>query len=455
VEPAVTAAALPQPGNRIHCCRSLRLDQVSLVGFDMDYTLAAYQQREMEEAAVRATLRRLVERGYPPELVELDCPPNFGIRGLLVDLARGNILKMDRYRYVKVAYHGLRRLSRDERRALYETRPRPRPGTLHFRWADTLYSMSDVAVYAALIDFFERRDGVEDYRRLYDDVRSAADAAHGSGEIYKEILADFRRFVTVDARLATALHRLRSSGKRLFLLTNSGSGTTEEVMGRLLDDLLPGYRSWRQFFDVVVTAAAKPAFFVGDQPFIDVEDPKRPVVELRRGRVYQGGNRQTFEELVGVGGYGVLYVGDHIYGDVLRANVESGWRTLMVIQELTDELSAERDHADDLARIDELDTEVQLLHDELRALPVRSRAVDRLVDRARLLEAERDELEARVDSAFHPYWGSLFKAGTELSGFGAQVEQYAWLYTDRVSNLAGYSPVHFFRSPRARMPHEL
>jgi hypothetical protein len=127
----------------------------------------------------------------------------------------------------------------------------------------------------------------------------------------------------------------------------------------------------------------------------------------------------------------------------------------MVIQELTDELSAERDHADDLARIDELDTEVQLLHDELRALPVRSRAVDRLVDRARLLEAERDELEARVDSAFHPYWGSLFKAGTELSGFGAQVEQYAWLYTDRVSNLAGYSPVHFFRSPRARMPHEL
>jgi hypothetical protein len=79
---------------------------------------------------------------------------------------------------------------------------------------------------------------------------------------------------------------------------------------------------------------------------------------------------------------------------------------------------------------------------------------ERVADRLRALEEERDQLEARVDAAFHPYWGSRFKAGTELSSFGAQVEQYAWLYTERVSNLGRYSPLHFFRPPRARMAHE-
>jgi len=35
-----------------------------------------------------------------------------------------------------------------------------------------------------------------------------------------------------------------------------------------------------------------------------------------------------------------------------------------------------------------------------------------------------------------------------------QVEQYACLYTGRVSNLLQYSPTYYFRGPRDRMPHE-
>ena len=70
-------------------------------------------------------------------------------------------------------------------------------------------------------------------------------------------------------------------------------------------------------------------------------------------------------------------------------------------------------------------------------------------------EREHDELERGVDRRFHRYWGSLFKAGGEVSSFGDQVETYACLYTSRVSNLLRYSPMHFFTSPRDRMPHEL
>jgi len=34
------------------------------------------------------------------------------------------------------------------------------------------------------------------------------------------------------------------------------------------------------------------------------------------------------------------------------------------------------------------------------------------------------------------------------------VEDYACVYTSRVSNFLAYSPVQYFRAPRALMPHE-
>ena len=40
------------------------------------------------------------------------------------------------------------------------------------------------------------------------------------------------------------------------------------------------------------------------------------------------------------------------------------------------------------------------------------------------------------------------------SRFGEQVQDYADLYTSRVSNFLYYSPMQVFRSPRAIMPHE-
>ena len=83
------------------------------------------------------------------------------------------------------------------------------------------------------------------------------------------------------------------------------------------------------------------------------------------------------------------------------------------------------------------------------------RAVERIRGKLRQIEAEVSAMERRIDLRFHPYWGSLLKEGNEQSSFGAQVEEYACLYTSRVSNLFAYSPQQHFRSPRDVMPHEM
>ena len=73
----------------------------------------------------------------------------------------------------------------------------------------------------------------------------------------------------------------------------------------------------------------------------------------------------------------------------------------------------------------------------------------------RAVDLEVATLEEAVDARFHPYWGSLLKEANETSSFGDQVEEYACVYTSRVSNFYAYSPLQSFRSPRDVMPHEL
>ncbi|HRC55912.1 MAG TPA: 5'-nucleotidase domain-containing protein, partial [Kofleriaceae bacterium] len=76
-------------------------------------------------------------------------------------------------------------------------------------------------------------------------------------------------------------------------------------------------------------------------------------------------------------------------------------------------------------------------------------------DRASLMNAEVDALEAKVDRTYNPYWGSCLREGNENSRFGEQVNDYADLYTSRVSNVGHYSPLRYFRAPRRPMPHEI
>jgi 5'-nucleotidase len=83
------------------------------------------------------------------------------------------------------------------------------------------------------------------------------------------------------------------------------------------------------------------------------------------------------------------------------------------------------------------------------------RAVERIRGQLRAVDAEAGKLEREIARRFHPYWGSLLKEAHETSSFGDQVEEYACIYTSRVSNMLAYSPLQYFRSPRDLMPHEI
>jgi len=469
---------------RIFANRGLKLSQIDWVGFDMDYTLAIYKQEQMDRISVRCTVQKMIERGYPQEIAELEYPLTFPIRGLLIDKKHGHILKMDRFKHVQKGYHGMRRLERDELKTLYQSK-RVRPNTARYHWVDTLYALSEAAIYAKIIDFYEGFGHPLDYGTLFTDIRDAIDEAHRDGSILDQVENDLPTYVERDPLLAPTLHKLRSAGKRLFLLTNSRWPFTQKMMTYLLGEAMPEYPSFRHYFDVMVVAAAKPAFFQEFRPLLvraNDSELRPATLPLERGAVYEGGNLHDIERALGTSGDRILYIGDHIYGDILRSKRESAWRTGMIIQEMEVEVSATERCKVEMDQVHDFHNRREELEDQLRFYQQRFKDVVRRIEDAMtppaelpMLEAERlrvkrtverirgqmraidhevEDLERTIDACFHPYWGSLMKEADDRSSFGDQVEEYACLYTSRVSNMCAYSPLQHFRGGRDRMPHE-
>lgn len=62
-------------------------------------------------------------------------------------------------------------------------------------------------------------------------------------------------------------------------------------------------------------------------------------IDIKRTRTFQGGTVAHLHSMIGIqAGAQVLYVGDHIYGDILRSKKQLGWRTMLVVPELEKEL---------------------------------------------------------------------------------------------------------------------
>ena len=476
--------------SRIFCNRNLKMASIEFIGFDMDYTLALYHQERLEQLSIELTLDKLIRNfGFPEEIRDLHYDPSYAIRGLAVDRKLGNVFKMDRHGYVGRVYHGFHQLSKAERRKHYR-HERINASHERYAWIDTLFALPEAVMYITLVDHFDHKPTGIGYPALFQAIRESIDLAHRDDTLKSIIEKDLASFIIKDANLAETLHKLRSSGKKLFLLTNSYYPYTRAVMSYLFDGARSAYPSWRHYFDYIVVGGRKPGFFTEHEPFLQIdletgEPIARPVDHMLRDRVYQGGNIFDFERMTGAKGEKVLYVGDHIYGDILRLKKSYVWRTAMVIQELEHENRVGADQQQrvrDLTVLDrrrrnldsEIDYQVLLLkrlhklledtrlgqHVSLvpqieEATRQAKEALGSLRDRARLMREELDALEDSVEKSYNPHWGPIFREGNENSRFGKQVSDYADLYTSRVSNFLAYSPVRYFHAPRRQMPHEL
>ena len=464
----------------VFCNRTLNLRAIKAIGYDMDYTLVDYHVEAWEQAAYERVRDRLVHRGWPVEHLRFD--PEMVIRGLVVDTELGNLVKANRFGFVKKATHGTRELGFEEARAAYA---REIVDLAERRWVflNTLFSLSEACLYMQLVDLLD--EGKLDpagppinYRDLYEIVRKAIDATHMEGQLKAQIMADPARFVVRDEELALTLLDQKHAGKKLLLITNSEWFYTSAMMSYALEPLLADMKtSWRELFDVLVVGARKPEFFTTRAPFFEVvtEDGLlRPVVTaLRPGVAYFGGSAGEVEKFLGLSGDEILYVGDHMWGDVHVTKSVLRWRTALILRELEQEVAALASFREAERRLGAMMAEKEGLERELSRTRLslqratagygpaiaepRSALHARVQElRARLvtIDAEIAPLAKAASELSNPRWGLLTRAGNDKSHLARQVERYADLYTSRVSNFLRVTPFEYLRSPRGSLPHD-
>ncbi|XP_065881281.1 uncharacterized protein [Euphorbia lathyris] len=491
-------------GKQIFCNRSLNMKSILAVGFDMDYTLAQYKPETFESLAYDGTVRKLVyDLGYPQELLGWSFDWKYMVRGLVLDKKRGNILKMDRHKYVKVAYHGFREMSKEEKVGTYgNTLIRDSFDEPDYALIDTLFSLAEAYLFAQLVDFKDNNPGKiperADYARMYKDVRAAVDLCHRDGTLKKMVAKDPKRYINENKCIVPMLKMLRDSGRSTFLVTNSLWDYTNIVMNFLLESRIcdssktPNF-DWLKYFDLVITGSAKPGFFHEDSRanLFEVEPESGMLLNTDNGtpmpqvgdlspsiilkesnapcRIFQGGTVAHLHKLLSIESSSqVLYVGDHIYGDILRSKKVLGWRTMLVVPELDREVELLWELRDTRKQLrlmrnerDQIEDHVHHLKWSLKFEDLNAEQKEKISDELVKLECRRDEVRTSHQQAqrechqkFHKVWGQLFKTGYQNSRFAHQVERFACLYTSQVSNISLYSPDKYYRPSEDFMPHE-
>jgi HAD superfamily 5'-nucleotidase-like hydrolase len=442
----------------------------------MDYTLTQYHAEAWEECAFAHSQNRLAALGWPVESFQFDAA--MVSRGLVIDTELGNLIKATRFGWIIRAKHGERFLEHSEVRHAYS-------GTLvdlsedRYVFLNTLFSLSEASLFAQGVDLLDagQLPSAVGYRELWVEVTAAIDGAHRDGVLKADVLADPERFIKLDGDIVDSLLDQKHAGKRLMLITNSEWNFANEIMTYTFDRYLPDGQTWRDLFGTVIVSSAKPGFFTSANPLYKVVDEDRGLLEphhgsIEHGDVFYGGNARLVEEYLGLSGDQILYVGDHLYGDVHYSKALLRWRTALILQELESEVRALWTFLPAQERLGELMTQKEGLEARLSALRLatlraRDGYTDPMVDVSNAdvaMEITRNELLA-LDDVIAPLaieaghlrneaWGLMMRAGADKSLFARQVEKYADIYTSRVSNLLFPGPYAIYRIGRLDLPHD-
>ncbi|KAL9191317.1 hypothetical protein ACHAXT_001023 [Thalassiosira profunda] len=488
----------PISSNDVFCNRELRFDGIKAIGFDMDYTLAQYHQPQFDQLAFDGAKEKLVNSlGYPKEVLDFEYDHTYWVRGLIIDTQRGNFLKIDRHKYVRVAYHGFQPISSNSRKILYSKTFNKVPSFTEksFVNMDTLFQHVDAHLFASLIelkDFGEHEflDG-KTYEEIYRQVRECVDLCHRDGVIKDEVARDPEKYVVLDDGLLPMLRGFRDAGVKVFLLTNSYWEYTSTAMNylyheKLVDEDVQKKNKWLELFDLVVVGSCKPAYLT--DPYLNLfrvvpEDGSLRNTDglfeiealgengaekfLEMGKTFQGGNWNHLQAMLDIeAGEEILYVGDHLYADVLRSKRALGWRSCFIMPELPEEMrifEKQLELRNSILELRKLRDELGLLGDALsREMEhdsfSESRHLEKKIEQIEIddgkVKDKLTEAHREYHSAFHPRWGQMFVAGYQDSRFGYFVKNYACLYTSKATNLGLASTSRAFRTSGELLPHD-
>jgi HAD superfamily 5'-nucleotidase-like hydrolase len=447
--------------------RTLNMKKIKAIGFDMDYTIVRYNTEAFERFTHQATLKKLVsEKKYPEEILALEFDFHRVIQGLVIDKKKGNLLKVSRFGKVKSSYHGLTPIDFKEQQKMYGNGVIDL-SDIHIQSLDTNFSVSNGVLYSQLVEMKKKGANFPDFETLADDVKEALDICHSDGTLKDHVRKNISEFIIQDPEVVTLLERYKRYGKKLLVITNSDFNYTKLLLDYTINPFLKEHKDWSELFEITITLSSKPRFFTTKTAFLKI-DPATGFMTNAEGKItkgiYQGGFAGKLQKDLGLEGDEILYLGDHIYGDVVSIKKTFNWRTALVLDPLKEEIEAIKSSAFIQSEIDKQMAIKESLEHMLNDIDIRKNELHEDVSKEELngLFSDIDKVNSIISELldqhkkfFNPYWGEMMRAGLEESRFADQVEKYACIYMTKVADLISYSPRTYFRPFRRTLPHEL
>ncbi len=454
---------------QVYVNRTLNLKKIDYIGLDMDHTLVRYNSRNFEELAHEIMLKKLVnDKGYPQEILKLKFEFDRAIRGLVIDKNLGHTLKLSRYAAIRVSYHGLKPLDYSTQNKLYKSTYIDLSDR-NYETVDTSFSIAFAGLFMQLVELKETTLAkvLPSYNQIALDLNYALDTSHRDGSLKNQVAKDLDRYIIKDPGVVSGLERYVRHGKKIFVLTNSDYFYSKLLLDYAINPFLKDHKSWTDLFEFVITSAQKPRFFFDNLKFLRINTADGTMTnwdsKLTKG-VYQGGCANIFTQDLGVAADQILYIGDHIYGDIVRLKKDCAWRTALVVEELGDEIEK-------LHKAAPFTEEINRLMEKKRPLEVE---LDRLISEK--IENGTDKHESQISKLlkeisdidhkispqikaqqkiYNHNWGEVMRVGIEESFFAYQVERYACVYMSKLEDLLAMSPRTYFRSYKRPMAHEI
>ncbi|PIU00501.1 MAG: 5'-nucleotidase [Bdellovibrionales bacterium CG10_big_fil_rev_8_21_14_0_10_45_34] len=449
---------------KVYVNRTLNLRRIQYIGFDMDHTLVRYNSEEFEKLSHSLIVKKLIEtRNYPSALRQLSFAFDKVIRGLIIDRGRGNLIKVNRFGGIRECMHGLSRVEFAEQKRIYGTTYIDLSDP-NFLAIDTAFSISLALLFAQIVDYKDKlkeKDSLPSYETISFDIEQCLDEVHRDNSLKDQVKSNLSQFVVCEPDVVRSLEIYKRSGKKLFVLTNSYFDYTKALLDFAITPFLSEHKSWTELFEIVIVGAQKPRFFWDKLNFfkVNLDDGTMTIFDdkLAPG-VYHGGSASLFTKSLEVSAEDILYIGDHIYGDIVRLKKDCNWRTGLVVDELEGELVARRKASGLTKIINEKMKEKEPLEQklvDLRDANAGSEDIQEVLKEISQIDAQISPLIVEYQQHFNPTWGEMMRIGNEESFFASQLERYACIYMPCLADLLACSSRTYFRGYRRILAHEV
>uniref|UniRef100_A0A0N5AAG9 5'-nucleotidase domain-containing protein 3 n=1 Tax=Syphacia muris TaxID=451379 RepID=A0A0N5AAG9_9BILA len=434
----------------VFCNNALNLKNITVYGFDYDYTLAVYT-RAINKLIYDLSMEQLIRRyEYPKGLLSIPYDPRFAIRGLHYDIYNSCLLKVDAFSQIEngTVYRGRIKLTKDEIIRIYNSFSLSEIKEKSLMQLSDLFSLPWAGLLSTLVQYFDDNGIVFDPICTFHDVKESVRYVHEGGGMHNAIVSNLEQYIHKNLGLKEYLETLCSSGKKLFIVTNSPFSFMNRGMCYMLGE------DWRKYFQYIVVMAKKPEFFQGHAPFRRYYEDSgnlsyEKVTSLQPGKVYAGGHIAELSKQAMFRNRQVLYFGDHIYTDLADPMLMLGWHTAAIVPELAREIRSQNDenYQRAVAWIEYLTMLIQKFYEYSETDVEIKTVIGEWL-------AERTEIRQRIKHVFNPQFGSIFRTYSNMTVFSRQLSRLADIYTSRLPNMLKYKQNHQFFPRRYALPHE-